>query len=605
MNGLRNGWGEAGKVIARAKGSCRMTRDWGLTGGESAGNAMSVNRLIFRRSLQVWVCTAICLGGLVFFGTEARAVSLTLRMTNITTYAGQTFQMPLTASDPDGKPLKFTATVIGSKKVTATIAPRSNRSLLLNVSGVDSNDQPFTGNMQLQLFEDLVPHTTARIIDLVNSNFYNGLLFQRVIQGFVAQAGGSTNDPNFSSGVTFQDEYSVELTYVGFGQLGMANGVANNNFDSDDSQIFITDGSLTLANPSNQPPTNLNFQNGIFGQLTSGFDVLAEIMSTPVGPSANNPSEISTPLSNVVINTATIITNAQDGVLRLAASLTFSGQVSVVVSAMNAEKQTVSQTLYVTVIRDPVNIPPFLGLIPASIVLTQNTAATFITTSADVEHDAILMGSGYADSFQPLTNIAVTLDPKTGRVWLDPDVTLTGVVSVLLGVTDPIHAQTTFNFHECTLTILPWSASPTMSISSMTGMIKDVGKPGGDSINVSGTFAFIGESDHTFGSDDILSLALGDPASPLTLVFGPEAIGYKYRNGTVNAKAQVVSGANNNVNVSAVFNSHNGTFKISVSHFDFPTVISNQVQIGIAIGNDYVTDVRTWIQTSPGMFVAP
>ena len=376
MNCLRNRWCESGKVIAQAKRAYRVTRDWGLTGGVSAGNAMGVNRSIFRRSLRLWARVAICLGGLVLFAAEARAVSLTLEMTNITTYAGQTFQMPLTASDPDGQPLKFSATVSNKKAVTATIAPRSNRSLVMNVSGVDASNQLFTGNLQLQLFEDLVPHTTARIIDLVNSNFYNGLLFQRVIQGFVAQAGGSTNDPNFKSGVSFQDEYSVELTYVGFGQLGMANAVANGGFDSNDSQFFITDGTFSLGNPTNQPPTNLDFQNGIFGQLTSGFDVLAEIMSTPVVPSANNPSEISSPLSNVVINTAAIITNSQDGVLRLKASLTFSGQVSVVVSAMNAEKQTVTQALQVNVIRDPVNLPPFFGLIPASIVLTQNTAAT-------------------------------------------------------------------------------------------------------------------------------------------------------------------------------------------------------------------------------------
>src|ERR1017187_1021437 len=606
MNGLRNRWCESGEVIVRAKRAYRVTRDWGLTGGESAGNAMRVNPSIFWRSLQLWARVAVCFGVFVLFAVEARAVSLALEMTNITTYAGQTFQMPLTASDPDGQPLKFSATV-SNKKITATIAPSSNRSLLLNVTGVDASNQLFTGDLQLQLFEDLVPHTTARIIDLVNSNFYNGLLFQRVIQGFVAQAGGSTNNPNFGSGVSFQDEYSVELTYVGFGQLGMANAVANGNFDSDDSQFFITDGTFSLANPTNQPPTNLDFQNGIFGQLTSGFDVLAEILSTPVGPSSNNPSEISTPLSNVVINTAAIITNSQDGVLRLKASLTFSGQVTVVVSAMNAEKQAVSQTLQVKVIRDPNNLVPILGLIPGSIVLTQNTAATFITTSADVEHDPILLAADYANSpFQPLTNIVATLDPKTGRLWLDPDVTTTGVVRMLIGVTDSINFRSTnYTLHVCSLTFLPRSASPTMSISSMKGMIKDVSKPGGDSINVSGTFAFIGESDHTFGSNDVVALALGDPTSPLKLTFGPEAVGFKVRNGTVNAKVQVVSGANRNVNVAAVFNSRSGTFNISVKHFDFASVISNQVQIGIALGNDYVTDVRTWIETMPGTFVAP
>ncbi len=571
------------------------------------GNGRGVNRAIFRRSLQI---LGVCFGGLVLFAVEARAVSLTLEMTNITTFAGQTFQMPLTASDPDGQPLKFTATVSNKKALTATIAPKSNRSLVMNVSGVDGNNQPFTGDMVLQLFEDLVPHTTARIIDLVNSNFYNGLLFGRVIAGFVAQAGASTNDPNFESGMSFQDEYSTQLTYVGFGQLGMANAIANGDLDSDDSQIFITDVDLSLANPTNQPPTNLNFQNGIFGQLTSGFDVMSEIMSTPVG--LNSSGENSLPLSNVVINTATIITNSQDGVLRLTASRTFSGQVSVVVNAMNAEKQSVSQTLQVTVTNDSVNLPPFIGLIPASIVLTQNTAATFIITTADVEGDPILIADGYATSFTALTNIVATIiqgtrrdPPGTNRVWFSPDLALTGEVDVVLGVTDPFQPQGSFNAHQLSLTFVPLSASPTMMITSLKGTMKDSGKTNGDSVNVQGTFAFVGQSDRTFSSNDVLVLTLGNPAGPLMLTVTPDNTGVKFRNGTASVSAHVASGPSTNVNVSAQFNSQSGSFRISVKNFDFPAAISNQVEVGIALGNDYGTDIRTWVEKAPGMFAPP
>jgi cyclophilin family peptidyl-prolyl cis-trans isomerase len=580
---------------------------WGLTGGRSMGNGRGVNRLSFLRVLQL---AAVCLCGLALFAVEARAVSLTLEMTNITTFAGQTFQMPLTASDPDGQPLKFSATVSNKKALTATIAPRSNRSLVMNVSGVDGNDQPFTGDMVLQLFEDLVPHTTARIIDLVNSNFYNGLLFGRVLQGFVAQAGASTNDPNFGSGVSFQDEYSTQLTYVGFGQLGMANAVANGVFDSDDSQIFITDGDLSLSDPTNNPPTDLNFQNGIFGQLTRGFDVLSEIMSTPVGPSSSG--ENSAPLSNVVINTATVITNSQDGVLRLAASRIFSGQVSVVVSAMNAERQSVSQTLQVTVTNDSINLPPFIGVIPTSIVLTQNTAATFIITTADVEGDPIFIGDGYGTSFEGFTNIVATIiqgtrrdPPGANRVWFSPDLALTGVVEVVLGVRDPFQGQFNFIAHQFSLTFLPWSASPTMMITSLKGTMLDGGKTNGDSVSVNGKFTFIGQSDRVFSSNDVLVLTLGNPAGPLTLTVTPDNAGVRFRNGSVNARAQVMSGQSTNVNVSAQFNNRSGNFRISVRNFDFPAAISNQVEVGIALGNDYVTDVRTWIEKSPGMFVPP
>ena len=565
---------------------------------------MGVNPLIFRRSLQSWVRAAVCFGVVVLFAVEARAVSLTLVTNNITMSRGQTFQMPLTGSDPDGQPLRFSATVSNKKGVTAAIAPSTNPSLVLNVSGVDSNSQPFTGNLVLQLFQDLTPHTTARIIDLVNSNFYDGLIFHRVISNFVAQAGGSTTDANFESGVLLDDEYVATLTYDGFGQLGMANKGANNH-DSNDSQFFITALGLSIDNPTNTSPESLNFDQPIFGQLTSGFDVLSEILFTPIDPTNNDR-----PLTDVVINTATIITNSQDGVLRLTASAKFSGVVNVTVSATNAENQVATQTLQVKVIIDSNNnSAAFLGPIPSSVVVTQNTAVTFLITSTDIDGDPVFIGDGYLDQpNQTLTNIVATIIPATKRVpdtvriWFSPDVTLTGVVNLIIGVRDRSHS---FDTQAFSLTFLPRSATPTMMITSLKGMVKDSSKPGGDILNVSGKFAFIGGSDGMFSSNDIVSLAVGDPATPLTLTVGPANKGWKFRNGTVSAKSVVTSGTSTNVMISAQFNGKSGTFKIALKHIDFPGTIANQIQIGIAVGNDYVTDTRTWVEKSPGTFVPP
>src|SRR6266850_7673004 len=286
----------------------------GLTKGHFIGQTVAMRTLpSFPRPLLSLVHTVICAGALVVFTAPARAVSLTLWTNNIVMPENRTFQMPITASDPDGQPLRF-AVKVSNKSVTAAFASSSNRSLLINVSGVDATNGAFTGDLVLQLCEDLTPLTTARIIDLVNSNFYNGLLFQRVINGFVAQGGGATNDPNFKSGVTLDDEYVKTLTYIGFGQLAMANRASSSGgtHDSNDSQFFITDVDLSITNPTNKSPQSLNFEQPIFGQLTSGFDVLATIMSTPVGPNTNIPGEFSTPLSNVVMNTVTVITNSQD-----------------------------------------------------------------------------------------------------------------------------------------------------------------------------------------------------------------------------------------------------------------------------------------------------
>jgi len=144
-------------------------------------------------------------------------------------------------------------------------------------------------------------------------------------------------------------------------------------------------------------------------------------------------------------------------------------------------------------------------------------------------------------------------------------------------------------------------------------MMKDGSTVGGDSVNVHGTFAFIGESDHTFSSNDVLVLTLGDPANPLMLSLTPDSNGWKFHSGVVNAREHVISMVTSNLNsvvssnvsVSAQFNGVTGTFKIAATGFDFPTPISSQVQIGIALGNDYVTDIRTWFTQKPGVFVPP
>lgn len=532
-------------------------------------------------------------------------MELTLVRTNVTMPSGQTFQMPITASDPDGQPLHFAATV-SNKKVTAVFAPRSNRSLLINVSG-DAANGALTGTMVLQLFEDLTPLTTARIIDLVNSNFYNGLLFQRVIKGFVAQGGGATNDPNFESGVTIDDEYVKTLTYDGFGQLGMANMASssgNGTHDSNDSQFFITDVDLSIDNPTNRSPESLNFEQPIFGQLTSGFDVLTEIMATPVGPNPNDPNEISAPLSNVVINTATIITNSQDAVLRLAAAPKFRGTVTVTISATNAENESVTQALQVNVITDTNTSPAFLGPIPSNITVTQNVAAAFVVTSADIDGLPTQYGIEDLDTGAYPTNMIVTYIPKTKLISFSPNLTLTGVVNMIIGVTDKIHSYDTQKF---TLTFVPWSATPTMKVVPLKGSMQDSGKPFGDRISVSGTFSFNGGSDQTFGSNDVLELTLGDPGSPLTLEIPANNGESRLSKGVYSGKARgVISGLSSNITVSAQISIPKGTFTISASNFNFPVPLTNQMlQVGIALGNNYGSDTPKWGQMKPGTFVLP
>lgn len=538
--------------------------------------------------------TALCICVFVLFVAEARAVELTLVRTNVTMPSGRTFQMPITASDPDGQPLHFAATV-SNKKVTAVFAPSSNRSLLINVSGVDSTNGAFTGTMVLQLFEDLTPLTTARIIDLVNSNFYDGLIFHRVIQDFMAQGGDPLGNGTGGSGVTLDDEFVSSLIYDGFGQLGMA----NSGRDSNDSQFFITDVDLSIDNTNKPSPQWLNFENPIFGQLTSGFDVLAQIMTTPVDLNYK-------PLSNCVMNSVTVITNSQDAVLRLMAAPKFRGTVTVTVSATNAASESATQTLQVNVITDTNTSAPFLGPIPSNITVTQNVAAAFVVTSTDIDGLPTYPAVADVDTYPYLTNMFVTYNPKTKLISFSPDLTLTGVVDMIIGVTDNIHSYDTQNF---TLTFMPWSATPTMTVVPLKGSMQYSGIPFGDRISVSGTFSFNGGSDRTFGSNDVLELTLGDPGSPLTLEIRANNGESRLSKGVYSGKARgVISGLSSNIMVSAQISIPKGTFTISASYFSFPVPLTNQIQkiqVGIALGNDYGADVRTWVQKKPGVFTPP
>ena len=102
---------------------------------------------------------------------------------NVTLLAGSPLAIPLDAADLDGDDLTFTATVANEQLVQTEI-PTGNRSLRLNVAGF--------GEMVFELYEDLAPRATKQIIQLANDGFYDGIIFHRVVNGFVIQAGDPT-----------------------------------------------------------------------------------------------------------------------------------------------------------------------------------------------------------------------------------------------------------------------------------------------------------------------------------------------------------------------------------------------------------------------------
>ena len=128
------------------------------------------------------------------------------------------------------------------------------------------------GEVQIKLRPDLAPNHVARIIELTNQGFYNGVVFHRVLSGFMAQTGDPTGTGAGGSGKKLKAEFSKEPHMRGTVSMARANSP-----DSADSQFFIV----------YEPSRFLDNQYTVFGQVTSGMEYVDLIKK---GDKANNGS---------------------------------------------------------------------------------------------------------------------------------------------------------------------------------------------------------------------------------------------------------------------------------------------------------------------------
>lgn len=120
------------------------------------------------------------------------------------------------------------------------------------------------GNFEIELFEDQTPITTKNFIDLAQKGFYDGVIFHRVIDGFMIQGGDPTGTGTGGPGYTIEDEFVDSLRFTGEGILAMANtGMPHTG----GSQFFIT---------LDKTPW-LNGHHTIFGKVVKGMDVVRKI----------------------------------------------------------------------------------------------------------------------------------------------------------------------------------------------------------------------------------------------------------------------------------------------------------------------------------------
>ncbi len=144
------------------------------------------------------------------------------------------------------------------------------------------------GTFDIELFEDKAPKTTGNFITLVEKGFYNGLIFHRVIDGFMIQGGCPKGDGTGGPGYTIPDEFHPDLRHSGEGILSMANAGPNTG----GSQFFIT-----LAKTE-----WLDGHHAVFGKVIKGMDVVKAIGKVETDPFRDRPYE------DVKINKITILT---------------------------------------------------------------------------------------------------------------------------------------------------------------------------------------------------------------------------------------------------------------------------------------------------------
>jgi peptidyl-prolyl cis-trans isomerase A (cyclophilin A) len=140
------------------------------------------------------------------------------------------------------------------------------------------------GSFTVRLFEKEAPKTVANFVGLAegtkewkdpttgdkkNEPYYDGVVFHRVINGFMIQGGDRLGTGTGGPGYNFGDEFHPSLRHARAGMLSMANSGPNTN----GSQFFITLG----------PTPHLDNRHTVFGEVVEGLDVVRKIGSVATG----------------------------------------------------------------------------------------------------------------------------------------------------------------------------------------------------------------------------------------------------------------------------------------------------------------------------------
>ena len=167
-------------------------------------------------------------------------------------------------------------------------------------SGTYAQFDTSEGTFMIRLFEKEAPQTVANFVGLAEGTrewkdpqtgkpstgpFYDGVMFHRIIEGFMIQGGDRLGTGTGGPGYKFADEFHPSLRHSKAGMLSMANAGPNTN----GSQFFITLG----------PTPHLDNRHSVFGEVVDGMDIVKRIGSVPTGRQDK-------PVKPVIINKVSI-----------------------------------------------------------------------------------------------------------------------------------------------------------------------------------------------------------------------------------------------------------------------------------------------------------
>ncbi|QDV67387.1 Putative peptidyl-prolyl cis-trans isomerase [Rosistilla carotiformis] len=479
---------------------------------------------------------------------------------NQTVGVGSPLHIPIDAYDPDGQPLTVTVTSSDPSLLEASVIS-GNRSLRLKIANY--------GDMVFELYEQRAERPTARIIELTEDGFYDGITFHRILDDFVLQAGDPTATGAGGSDLgDFDDQFHEDLQHNATGILSYA----KTSDDTNDSQFFITEGDSR----------HLDFNHSIFGQLVEGEAVRDAISEVPTDSTGRLTTAFANAFGQITIEEASIFTDNENSVIMLKPTGSGTGPVNVTITVTDSDGNQTSQVITVNVTADNQlnsNGKPFLGDL-SDVATTAGQAATIQLSSTDVEGDAVTYAAFKVGSVGYTTSV----NQSTGEVTVTPPAGFVGTFEVQVGVKA---ASSTVTQADSTAFDLQ-TLSVTVQASALQGVTLNAASDTG----VSNSDGITSSTNPTF------TISGTTAGSTVELLSGSTVIGTAVATGTTTqiTTTQLASNGNGTYSISARQTS-GGTTSAATSPITVvydssaPAAITTQIATQATAGSLYTIDL--------------